>query len=219
MSNESIIRIGADASGVATGVRQAENSLNNLANTARRAGSQAAGSLNNVGTAATQTAQQQARASRSIERSLQRDIALWEAGERGSRAYYESLARQRGINITRLEPMLNDLERLRQQTNRNTISQGQYNNALRMMPAQMTDIVTQLAGGQSPFMVAIQQGGQMRDSFGGFGNMFRGIASAVSPMKLAVGGAVGVVGTLAYAVYEGSQRADAFRQPCWFDGG
>ena len=206
MSNESIIRIGADASGVATGVRQAENSLNNLANTARRAGSQAAGSLNNVGTAATQTAQQQARASRSIERSLQRDIALWEAGERGSRAYYESLARQRGINITRLEPMLNDLERLRQQTNRNTISQGQYNNALRMMPAQMTDIVTQLAGGQSPFMVAIQQGGQMRDSFGGFGNMFRGIASAVSPMKLAVGGAVGVVGTLAYAMYKGAQE-------------
>ena len=218
MSNESIIRIGADASGVATGVRQAENSLNNLANTARRAGSQAAGSLNNVGTAATQTAQQQARASRSIERSLQRDIALWEAGERGSRAYYESLARQRGINITRLEPMLNDLERLRQQTNRNTISQGQYNNALRMMPAQMTDIVTQLAGGQSPFMVAIQQGGQMRDSFGGFGNMFRGIASAVSPMKLAVGGAVGVVGTLAYAVYEGSQELSKFENALTLSG-
>ena len=218
MSNESIIRIGADASGVATGVRQAENSLNNLANTARRAGSQAAGSLNNVGTAATQTAQQQARASRSIERSLQRDIALWEAGERGSRAYYESLARQRGINITRLEPMLNDLERLRQQTNRNTISQGQYNNALRMMPAQMTDIVTQLAGGQSPFIVAIQQGGQMRDSFGGFGNMFRGIASAVSPMKLAVGGAVGVVGTLAYAVYEGSQELSKFENALTLSG-
>ena len=218
MSNESIIRIGADASGVATGVRQAENSLNNLANTARRAGGQAAGSLNNVGTAATQTAQQQARASRSIERSLQRDIALWEAGERGSRAYYESLARQRGINITRLEPMLNDLERLRQQTNRNTISQGQYNNALRMMPAQMTDIVTQLAGGQSPFMVAIQQGGQMRDSFGGFGNMFRGIASAVSPMKLAVGGAVGVVGTLAYAVYEGSQELSKFENALTLSG-
>lgn len=218
MSNESIIRIGADASGVATGVRQAENSLNNLANTARRAGSQAAGSLNNVGTAATQTAQQQARASRSIERSLQRDIALWEAGERGSRAYYESLARQRGINITRLEPMLNDLERLRQQTNRNTISQGQYNNALRMMPAQMTDIVTQLAGGQSPFMVAIQQGGQMRDSFGGFGNMFRGIASAVSPMKLAVGGAVGVVGTLAYAMYKGAQEGREFENVLTLSG-
>ena len=218
MSNESIIRIGADASGVATGVRQAENSLNNLANTARRAGSQAAGSLNNVGTAATQTAQQQARASRSIERSLQRDIALWEAGERGSRAYYESLARQRGINITRLEPMLNDLERLRQQTNRNTISQGQYNNALRMMPAQMTDIVTQLAGGQSPFIVAIQQGGQMRDSFGGFGNMFRGIASAVSPMKLAVGGAVGVVGTLAYAMYKGAQEGREFENVLTLSG-
>ena len=218
MSNESIIRIGADASGVATGVRQAENSLNNLANTARRAGGQAAGSLNNVGTAATQTAQQQARASRSIERSLQRDIALWEAGERGSRAYYESLARQRGINITRLEPMLNDLERLRQQTNRNTISQGQYNNALRMMPAQMTDIVTQLAGGQSPFMVAIQQGGQMRDSFGGFGNMFRGIASAVSPMKLAVGGAVGVVGTLAYAMYKGAQEGREFENVLTLSG-
>lgn len=218
MSNESIIRIGADASGVATGVRQAENSLNNLANTARRAGGQAAGSLNNVGTAATQTAQAQERATRSIERSLQRDIALWQAGERGSRAYYESLARQRGINITRLEPMLNDLERLRQQTNRNTISQGQYNNALRMMPAQLTDIVTQLAGGQSPFMVAIQQGGQMRDSFGGFGNMFRGIASAVSPMKLAVGGAVGVVGTLAYAMYKGAQEGREFENVLTLSG-
>ena len=218
MSNESIIRIGADASGVATGVRQAESSLNNLANTARRAGGQAAGSLNNVGTAATQTAQAQERATRSIERSLQREIALREAGERGSRQYYESLAQQRGINITRLEPMLNDLERLRQQTNRNTISQGQYNNALRMMPAQMTDIVTQLAGGQSPFLIAIQQGGQLRDSFGGFGNMFRGIASAVSPMKLAVGGAVGVVGTLAYAVYEGSQELSKFENALTLSG-
>ena len=86
------------------------------------------------------------------------------------------------------------------------------------MPAQMTDIVTQLAGGQSPFLIAIQQGGQMRDSFGGFGNMFRGIASAVSPMKLAVGGAVGVVGTLAYAVYEGSQELSKFENALTLSG-
>lgn len=218
MSNESIIRIGADTSGLQQGLQRGTQSLNNFANAAAQAGNQSANSLNRAGQAAQQAAQQQARASRSIERSLQRDIALWEAGERGSRAYYESLARQRGINITRLEPMLNDLERLRQQTNRNTISQGQYNNALRMMPAQMTDIVTQLAGGQSPFMVAIQQGGQMRDSFGGFGNMFRGIASAVSPMKLAVGGAVGVVGTLAYAMYKGAQEGREFENVLTLSG-
>ncbi len=39
---------------------------------------------------------------------------------------------------------------------------------MRTLPAQFTDIVTQLAGGQNPFLIMLQQGGgQISDSFGG----------------------------------------------------
>lgn len=218
MNYRQVIEITADISGLNNQLQRGAQSFQHFGNTAQASSRRISGSLNNVGTAATQTAQAQERATRSIERSLQREIALREAGERGSRQYYESLAQQRGADISRLTPMLNQLDAIRARTDNLTISQGQYNNALRMMPAQMTDIVTQLAGGQSPFLIAIQQGGQMRDSFGGFGNMFRGIASAVSPMKLAVGGAVGVVGTLAYAVYEGSQELSKFENALTLSG-
>jgi phage-related minor tail protein len=53
------------------------------------------------------------------------------------------------------------------------ISVGQYNAALRTLPAQFTDIATQLAGGQSPFLILLQQGGQVKDSFGGLAPMFQ----------------------------------------------
>ena len=59
------------------------------------------------------------------------------------------------------------------------ISVGQYSNALRMLPAQFTDIATQLAGGQSPFLIMLQQGGQVKDSFGGVSNLFRAIQAAL----------------------------------------
>jgi hypothetical protein len=47
------------------------------------------------------------------------------------------------------------------------ISVGQYSAAMRTLPAQFTDIATQLAGGQSPFLILLQQGGQIKDQFGG----------------------------------------------------
>ncbi len=39
--------------------------------------------------------------------------------------------------------------------------------ALRQVPLQVTDIVTGLASGQRPLQVLLQQGGQLKDSFGG----------------------------------------------------
>ena len=32
-----------------------------------------------------------------------------------------------------------------------------------MLPAQFTDVATQLAGGQSPWLILLQQGGQVKD--------------------------------------------------------
>ncbi|EJN36302.1 phage tail tape measure protein [Pseudomonas sp. GM80] len=48
-------------------------------------------------------------------------------------------------------------------------SSKQTETALRQLPSQFTDIFTSLAGGQNPLMVLIQQGGQIKDSFGGIG--------------------------------------------------
>ncbi|WBN04924.1 phage tail tape measure protein [Klebsiella michiganensis] len=53
-----------------------------------------------------------------------------------------------------------------------TLSAGQYRQALRMLPAQFTDIATSIAGGMPLWMVLMQQGGQISDSFGGIGNIF-----------------------------------------------
>lgn len=50
------------------------------------------------------------------------------------------------------------------------ISARQTEQALRQLPAQFTDIFTSLAGGQNPLMVLIQQGGHIKDSFGGVDN-------------------------------------------------
>ncbi|HAV2295785.1 TPA: phage tail protein [Citrobacter koseri] len=84
--------------------------------------------------------------------------------------------------------------------------------AMRMLPAQMTDIVVGLSTGQSPFMVLMQQGGQLKDMFGGIGPAIKGVGSyvmgLVNPFTLAAA-AVGVLGA---AYYKGTQEQDAFNK-------
>lgn len=52
------------------------------------------------------------------------------------------------------------------------ISAGQYKNAMRSLPAQLNDIAVGLAGGMPLFTIFMQQGSQIADSFGGWGNLF-----------------------------------------------
>lgn len=84
--------------------------------------------------------------------------------------------------------------------------------AMRLVPMQMTDIVTSLAAGQPPLMVLLQQGGQLKDMFGGIGPAAKAmggyILGLVNPFTLAAA-AVGVLG-LAY--YQGSQEQGAFNK-------
>jgi phage-related minor tail protein len=71
---------------------------------------------------------------------------------------------------------------------------------------QVTDIVTGLAGGQSPFLVAIQQGGQLRDIFGGLGNAGRALLSIFTPMRVAVGAVAAAFAVLGVAAYQGYEQ-------------
>ncbi len=52
------------------------------------------------------------------------------------------------------------------------ISAGQYKNAMRLLPAQLNDIAVGLAGGMPLLTIFMQQGSQIADSFGGWGNLF-----------------------------------------------
>ena len=99
------------------------------------------------------------------------------------------------------------------------ISVGQYSAALRTLPAQFTDIATQLAGGQSPFLILLQQGGQIKDQFGGVkgaltgvGDYLRTLIGFINPVTVGIGGLVVGLGAIAVAWYKGSQEAGEFNK-------
>lgn len=99
------------------------------------------------------------------------------------------------------------------------ISVGQYSAAMRTLPAQFTDIATQLAGGQSPFLILLQQGGQIKDQFGGVkgaltgvGDYLRTLIGFINPVTVGIGGLVVGLGAIAVAWYKGSQEAGEFNK-------
>lgn len=91
------------------------------------------------------------------------------------------------------------------------VSAGQAQAALRTLPAQITDITTSLASGQSPFLVLIQQGGQIKDSFGGVGNALKALAGTITPTVALVGSLAAVVGTLGFAWASGYRESAQLR--------
>ncbi|EMB4339702.1 phage tail tape measure protein [Citrobacter freundii] len=106
------------------------------------------------------------------------------------------------------------------------ISVGQYSAAMRTLPAQFTDIATQLAGGQSPFLILLQQGGQIKDQFGsvqgalsGVGEYIRSMAGMINPTTIALAGLVGTVGLLAAAAYSSSEQFDQVARSVIMMGG
>ncbi len=118
----------------------------------------------------------------------------------------------------KLKQMRGELELTQAQLGKTGMSARQTAFAMRMIPAQMTDIVVGLSTGQSPFMVLMQQGGQLKDMFGGIGPAIKGVggyvAGLINPFTLAAA-AVGVLG-LAY--YKGTQEQDEFHKSLTLTG-
>ncbi|HCT2124020.1 TPA: phage tail length tape measure family protein [Citrobacter koseri] len=112
----------------------------------------------------------------------------------------------------KIEEARNRLTGFSEQLKNTGMSAKQTAFAMRLVPMQMTDIVTSLAAGQPPLMVLLQQGGQLKDMFGGIGPAAKAmggyILGLVNPFTLAAA-AVGVLG-LAY--YQGSQEQGAFNK-------
>ncbi|EJA8115788.1 phage tail tape measure protein [Escherichia coli] len=98
------------------------------------------------------------------------------------------------------------------------ISVGQYKAAMRTLPAQFMDIATQLAGGQNPWLILLQQGGQVKDAFGGMIPMFRGLAGAITLPMVGVTSLAVATGALAYAWYQGDSTLSAFNKTLVLSG-
>lgn len=102
--------------------------------------------------------------------------------------------------------------------NRAGMSAKAYNAALRGLPAQFTDIAVSLQAGQAPLTVFLQQGGQLKDMFGGVGPAARAmggyILGLVNPMTVAAASAA----TLGLVFYDVEKQISAFNASL-FQGG
>lgn len=110
-------------------------------------------------------------------------------------------------------------QQVTQNFNKVTMSAAATAAAMRNVPAQFTDIVVSLQAGQSPMTVFMQQGGQLKDMFGGAGNAAKALGSYVLGLvsPLSVGAAA--VGVLAYAYYQGTQDVKEFHRQLQLTGG
>lgn len=105
-----------------------------------------------------------------------------------------------------------------QAAGRMEVSAKQTQMAVRMLPAQFTDIVTSLSSGMPAWQVAIQQGGQIKDSFGGAGAAARGLATYVGGLVNPLTVAAAAAGVLGFAYYQGSKEADGYRHAIVMSG-
>jgi phage-related minor tail protein len=83
---------------------------------------------------------------------------------------------------------------------------------------QTTDLVTQIASGQSPFIAILQQGGQLKDVMGGVGNAFRAVGSLFTPFTVGAGAAAIAIGSVAVAAYQAADDLDKLRDALTLTG-
>lgn len=136
------------------------------------------------------------------------------ASAAGTRAFNTSLSQQQAAAVGAAAAQ----DRLTRAAASYGLTVGQYQQAQRQLPMQITDITTSLVSGMPVYMIAVQQGGQLRDAYGGIGNAARALfttlragVAAINPLTLAIGAVVGTVGALgaaAYASYRELQEYD-----------
>ena len=104
-----------------------------------------------------------------------------------------------------------EIER-RTQADRRGNSAKQDAAALRGLPAQFTDVVVSLQGGQAPLTVLLQQGGQIKDMFGGVANAFKAVGTALLGMITPITVATAALVTFGVAMFQASSEFNGFNK-------
>ncbi len=152
------------------------------------------------GRAAIEESKQKAKAAAEAQKFIAALEAQAAAAGKTQSELMEMKAAQLGVTA-QAAPFIERMRQQEQATQKLGISMGQYRQAMRMLPAQITDVATSLASGMPIWLVAIQQGGQIKDSFGGIIPTFKALLSLISPLKVGFGAVVGVLGYMAYSAY------------------
>ena len=156
--------------------------------------------LTEEGRAALEASKQKAKAAAEAQKFI---AALEQQAAVANKTESEMLAMKAAqLGVTaQAAPYIAALRQQEQQVEKLGITMGQYRQAMRMLPAQITDITTSLASGMPVWLVAIQQGGQIKDSFGGVGNACKALLKYINPLKVGIGAVVGVLGYMAYNAF------------------
>ena len=214
MSNDNIgravIEVTADASGVEAGMSDINRAVQQTAQVVDQASTKTGASLGRIGTSAEGASQKLDASTRNMIHAIQRTTAAAEAGGRSTSEYYRKIAEQRNISLDALKPYLAQLDAANERQVRAGVSARQMEAALRSLPAQFTDIATSLASGQAPMLVLLQQGGQIKDMFGGVGNAAKAMGAYVAGLANPFTAAIAATAGLSYAYYEGSKEATAY---------
>lgn len=94
--------------------------------------------------------------------------------------------------------------------NKYGVSLKQQQAAMRGVPAQMTDIFVSLQGGQNPMTVLLQQGGQLKDMFGGIVPAAQALGAQLVALINPATIAAGALAAIAYAGTEYMRDEAAF---------
>lgn len=221
MSDDRKVRLGITAdSGEAEGAfKRVEEAAKKAGKGVKEAGEQAGKGMDGFTEPIKDAPQKFDRATKSIIASIERATAAAEAGGRSSAAYFETIAKQRGISGDALKPYLDGLKQAEAAQAAAAASLGNMGMsakataaALRQVPAQFTDIATSLAAGQAPLTVFLQQGGQLKDAFGGAGAAAQALGGYVlgliNPITIAAGAAL----ALGAGFLAGSKEAQEFNK-------
>ena len=161
--------------------------------------------LTEEGRAALEEAKNKARAEAEARKFIAALQAQADAAEKTKSELVEMRAAQLGVSAE-AAPFIAKMKEQEKQASKLGVSMGQYKQAMAQLPMQITDVVTSLASGMPVWMIAIQQGGQIKDSFGGVANTFKALMTFATPLSVGLTALTGALGYAAYNAYKANAQ-------------
>lgn len=163
------------------------------------------------GRAALEESKNKARAAEEAKKFVKALREQEEAAGKSKSELLEMKAAQLGVS-QEAAPYIARLKEQEKQIQKLGISTGQYKQAMQQLPMQITDVVTSLASGMPVWLVAVQQGGQIKDSFGGASNALKALLSFLNPVNVAFGLLSGTLAIAAYNAHKAQTELEAIKK-------
>lgn len=193
------VDIVADTSGLEVGVNRANNVMRSFSESSQV-------SIQKMN-------KEQQRVIRSLERQTdvvgltREQMIAYNIATRTSGQIQSDLLSKLQKNTAALQAQGNAAAKVGTQFNEFGRTQKQIDAALRQTPAQLTDIFVSLQGGQAPLTVLLQQGGQLKDVFGGVRPAVAALGAELMKLVTPVTVVVGALVAFVAAAYSGSREA------------